>query len=915
MYQRLPECPTDVEATGTNGRWDAAPDLERFLASFYRYFEVKGYRGVLAVHLSHLVALVFTIAFSFILLFFVNWQALLSCDSEDTCRAVYLCYTKPFHHIGVWRSMVLMSFCLFSIYWIFNVVVAFQNVRDAGEISTYYKERLGIVSDEILATMTWSEVIARLMEQQKSSPFCIVQDELTALEVANIIMREDNFMIAFTNHHTFTSRLPSWIPARLVHTRSVHWNLRAAVFNHIFDARSRIRADFLERPAALAQRLRWMGLMNLLLVVPVLIFVMIYIVMRHAEEFRSHRTSPFQRQWTDLARWTFREFNELPHQFKARMAKAQHMAEAYVSATRPPSPVREALQRCVKYIAGSFLAVLLLVALWDETPLLFVKIQEKNLLWYLAFFGFVFAIADGTEDTPVQQGGLLSTGSGSTGRRLHAPSTPLHMHCAIMRLVKCTHFLPPSWRAPVPLGAMVGSCGGGTQRAKLLYHFGQIRAELLHNFFVQRIQVLVEELVGVILTPLLLIHYLPQAAPDIVEIVRLTRHSSPNLGDWCSFGCLDPARSGNEFYGGPPPRKTEGPFELETGQASSEGTLISNGGKLEKSVVSFVLTHRLSWPIHGCNDIEDGGFQQTEGSQRRGNGYVPPLLKPSLGEEMRRSLHRFADASAESYQQFSASSSARAVGSSQRATPLLSKMSQSDIPLVEFTRVIPDANEASDGAQEWETRHHVSASWSGPKSSNSFSFTQLVPEAAQPTSPGGVIGPEGLYFQDEAFQSFSLATPAASEADEASADFALTESMIEDTAWKVWGYPSSALRLLYNLEEFQKKELSTTSPHQELYALLPEELLRAERATSALDGSPCSASPSGGWSEEADQGSCSSHFFWLEVLYDYHSGRHPSSQVGERGVSRAGAQATFERLDEDSSMPGRGPGPAGCELQ
>eukprot|EP00971_Amphidinium_carterae_P154195 3058210-Amphidinium_carterae.1 len=59
--------------------------------------------------------------------------------------------------------------------------------------------------------------------------------------------------------------------------------------------------------------------------------------MRHAEEFRSRRASPLQRRWTghccsgilvklrachalarsDYAKWTFREFNELPHLFKA----------------------------------------------------------------------------------------------------------------------------------------------------------------------------------------------------------------------------------------------------------------------------------------------------------------------------------------------------------------------------------------------------------------------------------------------------------------------------------------------------------------------------------------------------------------------------------------------------------------------
>lgn len=357
-------------------RWDAAPDLERFLASFYRYYEVGGYKGILALHISHLTALAFTIGFSFVLLFAIDWDALLSCDSEESCRAISICYERPFSHMGLWRFAVLLSFLLFLAYWICHAVAAFQNIRDGAEMSNYYKDRLGICSDVVLSTMSWSEVVSRLIRQQKTAPFCIVQERLTALEVANIIMRQDNFMVALTNHDAFTSRLPSWIPHRLVYTRAVLWNLRTAIFNFLFDTRSRIRSDFLTCPENLAKRLRWMGLLNLLLVVPVLIFVTIYFFMRHAEEFRSHRSSPFQRQWTDYAQWTFREFGELPHHFALRMSRARGAGEAFASSARPLSPMLTASLRCIKFIAGSILAALLALAFYDDAPLLFVKIQE-----------------------------------------------------------------------------------------------------------------------------------------------------------------------------------------------------------------------------------------------------------------------------------------------------------------------------------------------------------------------------------------------------------------------------------------------------------------------------------------------------------------------------------------------------------
>ena len=54
-----------------------------------------------------------------------------------------------------------------------------------------------------------------------------------------------------------------------------------------------------------------------------------------------------------------------------------------------------------------------------------------------------------------------------------------------------------------------GDCGGA-QRADLCKHFQRVRSAFLRHFFVHRIQSLAEELLSVILAPLLLIIYLPE---------------------------------------------------------------------------------------------------------------------------------------------------------------------------------------------------------------------------------------------------------------------------------------------------------------------------------------------------------------------------------------------------------------------
>ncbi|CAK9023574.1 unnamed protein product [Durusdinium trenchii] len=601
MYQPLSD---GLPPIATNGS-DAPQDLQKFLDGFYRYFEAKGFLGIIALNISHITALTFTIVFSFVLLFSIDWESLMTCDSEESCQAVSIWYSWEWHTLGLRRWGVLVCTALFGLYWGVNVVQSLSACMQASQMRSFYKDQLGILSDESLETMLWSEVVSRLVQRQKESRLCIVQEELTALEITNIIMRQDNFIIGLTNHHAFTKNLWPCFPRRLVYTNAPFRNILLAVFPPVIvpalDHRGRLREEFLAKPEVLAGLFKIFAVVNLILLPPLLVFVAIYFFLRHAQEFRSQRTSPFRKQWSDYAFWTFREYNELPHQISARMSAAQTAAEAYVHTTRPTSPVLKSLLRTVKFISGSILAALLLVALWDDTPLLFVKIQEKNLLWYLALFGFVFAVVDSAEENA---GDTEGKGSGSEAC-LHAPSIPLRMYIALMKLVSCTHYLPASWRSPARLTSLAGACSG-LRRASLCKHFRRVRQELLCDFLLHRIQALAEELLGVLVNPILLWCCLAPSASEIISIMRALQHSTPCLGDWCVYGCLDPALCSG--------------FSVSSDERRE--LLSLEREKLEKSALSFLLNHQLLWSPD--DSINQDIMLPEHSCDFRGNNYLPP---------------------------------------------------------------------------------------------------------------------------------------------------------------------------------------------------------------------------------------------------------------------------------------------------
>lgn len=72
-----------------------------------------------------------------------------------------------------------------------------------------------------------------------------------------------------------------------------------------------IRRDFISDPKTLKKRLMIVGVLMLLLSPFLVIFMLVYLFLRHAEQFYNHPSTASSRRWSNLSKWMFREFNEV----------------------------------------------------------------------------------------------------------------------------------------------------------------------------------------------------------------------------------------------------------------------------------------------------------------------------------------------------------------------------------------------------------------------------------------------------------------------------------------------------------------------------------------------------------------------------------------------------------------------------
>lgn len=527
---------------GESSKSEVITDLDAFFERLYKYYCGKGLWCIVTQWIIELLSLGFTICFSGFFLLIVDWQVLHTCGvhAVEPCDLLREAVKEhPLDPLTFSKGIVVTYLTLFSLYWCFCLLRFLTQLRDTLEVRRFYHHRLHI-SDRELQTSSWSALLDKIVKFQENQRLSVVRD-LSAHDVVMRIMRRDNYLIGMVNKGVFAVPLPAWVPGsgpvasrdrqgnerRLLLTKTLEWSLDWCVLQHMFDRNFLVRKDFVNNPRGLRRRLMAVGLAMLLLSPFLIIFMFVYFFLRHAEEFYHHPSSATSRRWSNLARWIFREFNEMDHLFSQRLNCSYKHAVEYMK--QFPSMILSQVAKFISFVAGGFAATLLIIALLDES-LLEAHLFGRNLLWFAAVFGTITAISRSAVIEEFQ---------------VFEPERYL-------RLVACfTHYMPKHWR--------------GAENKDV------VRTEF-ESLFQYTGMTLLEELISIFVTPYALLFLLPKYVEDMLQFIREFTVHIDGVGNVCSLSVFDFENHGNQNYGSP--------FHTCKAMRSCQG-------KMEKSFLNF----------------------------------------------------------------------------------------------------------------------------------------------------------------------------------------------------------------------------------------------------------------------------------------------------------------------------------------
>ncbi|KAG2459340.1 ATG9A protein, partial [Polypterus senegalus] len=445
--------------------------------------------------------------------------------------------------------VVIFIMVIAGVFWLHRLIKFIYNICCYWEIRSFYINALKISMAD-LPYFTWQEVQARIIEIQKEHQMCIHKKELTELDIYHRILRFKNYMVAMVNKSLLPIRYRLPMLGDVVfYTRGLKYNFELIFFwgpGSLFENEWSLKPEYkrggnrLELADKLSARILWIGIANFLLCPIILIWQILYAFFSYTEVIKREPGSLGARCWSLYGRCYLRHFNELDHELMSRLSKGYKASSKYMNCFM--SPLLTVVAKNVAFFAGSILAVLISLTIYDEDVL-----AVEHVLTTITLLGVCITIC-----------------------RSFIPDK--HMVFCPEQLLKVIlahiHYMPDHWQ-------------GNAHRYETRDEFSQL--------FQYKAVFILEELLSPVITPFILIFCLRRKSLEIIDFFRNFTVEVVGVGDTCSFAQMDVRQHGHPAPHSLIANLLVGPPSLTSFQYAQEGHGAHHSSHIGSSDVASAL--------------------------------------------------------------------------------------------------------------------------------------------------------------------------------------------------------------------------------------------------------------------------------------------------------------------------------------
>ena len=336
-----------------------------FIKQLYFYYKNKGLNNIL---LSQIINILISIFLFVLILFLFNSldiPTLLKVSDYD--KLSNFINWDTLLKFNIFFICLFVSFVIFIIIKIVNLIELIYNYK---KIKEYYNQNLNIKDNELDYT-TWNTIISKIASYN--------DENIDIYKINSIILFYENYFNALFDNNIIN----------LYHiTNLMEWNIRYCILIKFFDNSN---ISLVEKKKDIYLRLRIISIINFILMPFILVFILFYNIFNYGEEFYNKPTLILTRIFTKKAKWKYRYYNELEHDFDNRLSKIINNSNNYINQFK--NDYVNSISKLIVFICSSFFIIFIILSLINDKILLYITIfNNKSILWFISILASLITL-------------------------------------------------------------------------------------------------------------------------------------------------------------------------------------------------------------------------------------------------------------------------------------------------------------------------------------------------------------------------------------------------------------------------------------------------------------------------------------------------------------------------------------------
>ena len=346
---------------------------KHFLSKLYFYYINNGYYNIISNQLNNILTGLFIVFYTLFLMNCIDWYTLLTMNTEKHMSSIVTINMLFNVNSFIWSLLILYLFVILC-----KIYSLFEDIKEYSKIKQFYNDNLKII-DSKLPIITWNTIIQNLKEYSENI-------DINIYYINSKIAIKDNYFITLIDKNTLDINYLNDL---------MQWNIQYCYINSLFTQDVHYNKHFLSLEkkyiSSIKKKVKFVALANFFFMPVILIYISFFNLFKYGERFYNKPKLIFSKHWTKMAKWKFRNYNELYHEFHEKIINSYPVCNEY--SEQLPNKILEPFSRLIVFILSAFFIVLIFCSIINEHILLKLYIAEnKSTIWFLGVFASIITV-------------------------------------------------------------------------------------------------------------------------------------------------------------------------------------------------------------------------------------------------------------------------------------------------------------------------------------------------------------------------------------------------------------------------------------------------------------------------------------------------------------------------------------------